>query len=114
MTSLMRSTHKIFWMNSSTLGYDALKHTIEAIDKYTTLYPRSSLMLIAAPTVGSFGTDYSESEVLEQGQKILDALKNADNRHLARGIAAVFDASSIPAQSPRQVSQQMELLAHLS
>ena len=102
-------THKIFWMNSSTLGYDALKNTIEAIKEYAGLVasdPRRSVMLIAAPTVGSFGNEYAESEVLEQGQKMLDALRDADNRLLVREIAAVFDASSIPAQSKRSANHK--------
>ena len=66
-------------------------------------------MLIAAPTVGSFVNEYAESEVLEQGQKILDALRDADNRLLVREIAAVFDASSIPAQSKRSDGELMSI-----
>ena len=101
--------HRIFWLNSSTLGYDAVKNTIEAIKEFSghiASDPRRSCMIIAAPTTGAFGNEYSEHDVHEQALKILDALRDVDNRLLVREITVVFDPSTIPAQSKRPANHK--------
>ncbi|CAJ1379504.1 unnamed protein product [Effrenium voratum] len=101
--------HRIFWLNSSTLGCDAVKNTIEAIKEFSghiASDPRRSCMIIAAPTTGAFGNEYSEHDVHEQALKILDALRDVDNRLLVREITVVFDPSTIPAQSKRPANHK--------
>ena len=95
---------KVYWLNTCTLGYDAVQFTNAALQHLSGLVaadPKMSCILIASPTVGAFGSEYEESSVEEAGLKIKQRLSNPDLRMLCRDIFLQFDPTSVPPQSKR-------------
>ena len=102
--SLGGPVFKVYYMNTQGLGYDALVETtaaIKALSGHVAAEPARTCMLISAPTVGSFGNEYSEGDALETAGKILQILKDPDQRLIVKEITQCFDQSTIPAQSKR-------------
>jgi hypothetical protein len=97
-------TYKVFWLNSTALGYDALAGTMEAIQDLAALVaadPESTVLLVAAPTVGAFGNEYDETSIEESAYKIKQRLCNPDLRLLCRDVFLNFDPTSLPQQCKR-------------
>ena len=96
--------YKVYWLNTCVLGYDAIQCASAAIQHLSGLLasdPKTSCILIAMPSVGSFGSQYEESSVEESAMKIKQRLSNPDLRLVVREIFLHFDPTSVPAQSKR-------------
>ena len=96
--------YKVYWLNSCVLGYDALQCTSAAIQHLSGLLaadPKTSCIIIAMPSVGSFGNQFDEASVEESAMKIKQRLGNPDLRLITRDIFLHFDPASVPAQSKR-------------
>ena len=95
---------KVFWLNTSTLGYDAVQGSMEALQDVAGLMsadPERSCLLVAAPTVGAFGSEYDEVSIEESANKIKQKLCNPDLRLLCRDVYLQFDPTSLPQQCKR-------------
>ena len=95
---------RVYWINSSTLGYDAVSQVKLAVTELSTTLasnPKNSVMLVASPTVGGWGNEYVESDVQESGRKILMELQEPHHRLLVREVSLFFQEGSIPQQSKR-------------
>lgn len=97
-------TYKVYYLNTQGLGYDSLVGATEAIKSLAGLVaadPRRCCLVLSAPTVGTFGNEYSEVDIAEVAAKILTVLKDAEQRFLVKEISQCFDQESIPLQSKR-------------
>ena len=95
---------RVFWLNSSTLGYDSVSQVKLAVTELSTTLasnPQTSMMLVAMPTVGNWGNEYVESEVQEASKKILTELHEPHHRLVVREVSLFFQEATIPQQSKR-------------
>ena len=95
---------RLFWMNSSTLGYDALSQVKVAIKELASIVasePSGTAILLALPSVGPWGNEYVESEISEVGKKIGFEARQPHLRLQVREISMHFQESTIPIQSKR-------------
>ena len=91
---------RVFWLNSSTLGYDSVSQVKLAVTELSTTLasnPQTSMMLVAMPTVGNWGNEYVESEVQEASKKILTELQEPHQW---------FGKSAFSSKRPRSLSNQ--------
>ena len=95
---------KVYWLNSSTLGYDAVKNSVLAVKEYSGLMaskPKDSCLILACPTVGPFGNEYVEDEISAVHAKLLEVMRMPEHRLVVREVTVMFDFSSFPQQSSR-------------
>ena len=95
---------KVYWLNSSTMGYDAVKNTVLAVKEYSGLMAsksKDSCLILACPTVGPFGNEYVEDEIVSLHAKLLEVLRMPEHRLVVREVMLMFDFGSFPQQSGR-------------